>query len=281
MELVVKRDENMCKLCLKVFPTKKELSRHKSNKKKFACIPQARCLEILQENEHLKELVLHLEKCDVKREIKEIKETIDNLGEKIDEKELGTSILNQTINNVNQVNDQKMLIAINFTEKGKESLNHLSDEQTLEILNQPKFGTSLIHMTTAVLFNPLAPQNIKWCVVDQNAQFGALEYNYESNTVSRKSAKDVIDSAMEHMLDPVTEYLINFQKKNKLNTIQNKNCNDFINLPGNDLTPQQFATIKELAYNKRHFTKALWNEYNIAVEALPKLVPHIRSRTQK
>ena len=276
-----------CPLCGLGFAEKRNLDRHTA-KKKSTCLSQERCTEIVEELQKKEEKIQRLEEIvSIYSGAEELKQTIVHMGgdikdikDKIDEKQLVPSILNQMNNftNTNNNNDTKMLFAIQFTEKGKETLSHISPEQTLQILNHDEFDNSLKHMTKAVFFHPLAPQNSRWCIIDKNAKFGALEYSHESNTIIRKSTSDVIEMNMTDLVFNVSDFFDDFQKRTKLTKTQERNCNRFIDLVGNELTSAQVTSVKNLAYDERNYPRALWDNLQISVEALPVAACHIRTK---
>ena len=217
-------NKSTCPMCQTDFGTKGLLHKHQRNK--HPCITPKRCLELINEinlktqelnkshsqtKEHKDVLeqqrreIDHLKSLLIKTE--EIKKSIDKLGEKIDEKQVANTVFNNNINNHNNINnDNKMLVAIDFSEKGKVNLNHITPAQTMQILDCKDFNNSLKYFTQVVFFNPKAPENQTWCVVDKNAQWGALEYNPESNSAVRRQTVDVITSNMTELIFQASDY---------------------------------------------------------------------------
>ena len=172
---------------------------------------------------------------------------------------------NNQVNNYNY-NDTKTLFNIQLTKAKKERMDHITKDMMLQILNHEDINDTLGDLTTSIYFHPKAPENWRWNVTDLNAQFGALEYEEESNTVIRKSTAQVIRANMQNVMFSVTDILEELRRSRNMNRPQAINTSRLINMMGSDFNDDQINSMKQSAYKGRNFPRTLWNRLDIRVE---------------
>ena len=203
-------------------------------------------------------------------EMKEMKESIYEVHDKIDNKNDTVNIAyNNYINNtINQQNNQvgNELCNFSFTKPKKERLDHIPGKKMMEYLNSKTLSETLGKIMGSVYFDVSAPQNFRWCITDQDAQFGAVEYNEESHTLRRKSTNEVISNNVKNVIFQVTDVVEELRHKHTFNQNQIANYNKLFGLAGTELDPSDMKGIKEAAYQRRNFPKTLWDFLNVPVE---------------
>lgn len=299
---------HQCEICGKKCYDKSAYNKHKN--KKVPCVSHNIIAEYElknklkedtleekeRENARLKEIIIKLvnkekieetlsKKIDntfntLLTEIKNTNSTCNTLVNKVDvmentldehkDKLIIQSQTNNILCNNNNMNDNKMVFAMSFTEKTNERVNHISQDDMMDILNHNEYNDTLKHLTKAVYFHPLAPQNWKWCVNDKNAQLGALEYDADTHSVSRKPAGEVINRNLQNAVFQLTDILGELNKaKRVFNETQNRNREKIYNSLGNDFTLEQINNVKNAAYDGRNLVKALWESLHLKLNADP------------
>lgn len=286
-----------CDVCKMNFANSKLYWKHVN--RKMACLSQDQCKEMAEENQLTKtRLSFYEEKTELQNQTLQQKEQeiellrqqlidkeqlmtkLDETSSKIENKlELvhesiqdskdklfsGNGLVNNgTINFVN--NESNTLFNVTFSQPRKERLDHITNDMLLKILDHENVNDSLKDMTASIYFHPKAPENWKWNVTDLNAQFGALDYNFESGTLIRKETRDVIQKHMQNVWFSVTDLLEELRKTRNMNRPQAINCSRLINMLGSRFSNDQINSMKESAYEGRQFPKTLWNRLDIRVE---------------
>ena len=100
---------------------------------------------------------------------------------------------NNYIQNLNNQTNNNRIFNVDLALPEKERLDHLKVNDIMTILNQKTFNKTLGLMIEGIFFHPYAPQNWRWCITDMNEKYGALEYDFESNTLVKRSTKKVIE----------------------------------------------------------------------------------------
>jgi hypothetical protein len=217
--------------------------------------------KLLEESKFVRDM-----KEELKEGFKELKDSVKTIGKKIDENAEISNLNNCVFQNQNNLNNN-----LNFSMKlsafEKERYDHIVQEQMLHILNDPNFVNSVGDVADAVFFNPKAPENLTWCVTDKNAQFGALEYDAETNTIVRTLTLDVIIKHLHSLLYGVTDRLNKLRDECPLNEQQAKNCDKFYEILGSETFHTKYINIvKSKAYEGRNLTKAVWEKLHLSIE---------------
>lgn len=226
-------------------------------------------LELLKEKEQeikrLQSLMSNIE--DMKETVVE---KMDNMKEHFNdrfENSTFTSAHNNYIINHLENNNNNLNFNIKFSEARKEKLDHISKEEMLHILNEEDFDTSVVEYVGSVYFNPKAPSNCKWCITDLTSKSGALEYNHESNTITRKETKEVITRNLQNALFSMSETLEELRETKSFTDQQGINYNRFYNIMcRSEFHPSCINKLKELAYRSRTYIQALWGHLDIEHE---------------
>lgn len=181
----------------------------------------------------------------------------------------------------NQNNNKNLNFSIKFAVAYKERYDHIPNDEVMHILDQKEFTKSLRDLVDTVAFNPKAPENMTWCVNDKTAEYGALEYNFESNTIVRGKANDVITKKLQAIIFGMSDIFEDLRNDDKhpFNEQQNKNYLRYFNMIGqDDFRKEEIDTIKICAYDRRNLPKVVWERFNIGIEA-NKLNPRIKIKT--
>ena len=204
-------------------------------------------------------------------ELKEIKQSLYKVHDKIDNKNYTVNIaynnyINNTLNNIQRDNPFDELCNFAFSNPKKERLDHIPGSKMMEFLNCKSLNQTLGKIVGSIYFDVGAPQNFRWCITDRDSQFGALEYNFESNTVSRKPTNKVISDNVKNVIWQVTDVIEELRTKHTFNQRQMANYNNLFGLAGTELDPSDMKDIKEAAFERRNFPKTLWEFLNVPQE---------------
>jgi uncharacterized C2H2 Zn-finger protein len=299
-ELETKSDEILsepyrCQLCGKTFKHYPNYWKH-VKKKKTSCITREETLKINNEltmdksklsyYEHRVKL-LEQQKQDQESEISRLRQMMGTFGDEFDEiknniktiegkidegQELMvstkfTSAFNNCIIN-SQNNDNKNLnFSVQLANPEKERMDHISRQQMLYILNNEDFDESVGDFAEAVYFNPKAPENMKWCITDRTAQYGALEYSFETNSLVRKLTNKVIEKHLHNAFFGMTDLLEELRATCGFNERQGINYTQFYNMIGKgSFKPEHITIVKDRAYSGRNFVKALWQNLHLSID---------------
>jgi len=289
--------EYKCNVCGKVFTDRRYFYAHANNKK--PCIDKKKLQELhdSQQSEALKTLIFETKVKTLEEEKKKLEELYDKEKKQkedeivrltklvegiqeiktviqknydVDPVATPTTFNNCTIqNNINQnLNKNKNLnFSIQLAPNEKERYNHISNDQLLHILSNDDFTNALGDLTEAVYFNPKAPENMRWCVTDKNAQYGAIEYNHEADILQRTATNAVISKNLIHMIYGMSDIVEELRNTCHFDDRQAKNYSHFYDMIGLDTFELKHINIvKEKAYDSRSFVKALWEKLQLNLE---------------
>jgi hypothetical protein len=201
-----------------------------------------------------------------------IQKTSEETKNRIDEIQLNNntfySTQNQILINDSVDNNKNNYFSLSLNPEGHEQLNHITKDLMMKILDHNRFNDSMKNLIAAVFFHPLAPRNMTWCVNDSTAQFGALEYNRETNSLIRKKTTNVINKNVQNIMFRIVDLLEELRMSKTFNEDQIRNCNKMFNMIGNELEQNCVSEIKETAFKNRGLTKAIWNHLDIMVDRI-------------
>jgi len=264
-----------CSLCEHIFQNYQCFWRH--SKKKTACVTREKYLEQLKEKDaQIKTFEKKLRKKD--NEVERLSQQLNtnrnggnqNLTINNGYVDKSTNIDQSTNIDIGQIHNNQIIFKPLAAEQ--EQLGHIGDDQLLGILETASFNMVLRELVSAVYFNPLAPQNCRWCVNDQNAQYGALEYDNETNYIVSRLTGSVINNNVRNMVDKVNDAIDSLKTRHTLTPVQQRNACRIFTLIGVDLEPEQIRGIKQTAYAARSYPKGVWNAWNIREKIVPPLV---------
>ena len=290
-----------CSLCKKEFKDGSNYRKH-IKQKKTACIPQEEVVKLNQElkmeeskayffqtqvdklkkeKEESEQEVIRLRKMmekqiknqmiKIESKMEQVNDTLENRFDNVEKQIEETGKFKNTINNciINQQHNESNNNNFNFSLSlpQKERLDHISTKDVLRILNKDDFPESVGQLMEQVYFHPKAPENINWCVTDEYAAFGALEYNHESQTLIRKDTENVITRHLQYVLFGMSDMLEELRTSGSFNDQQGMNYSRFYNMVGkSSFDPDIVKSIKQKAYLGRNYAKGLWDRLQISVE---------------
>ena len=290
---IVEDDDPKWKYCNKSFKNKSQLWKH-YHQRKTACVSVDKLEQIYRKAETNENKVHYFQKKTQKQQeeidflkkllnqnkSKDIEyckslQTIEKSLTKVDQKlktQLEQTNKLQSVANHNQINQTigiayKDLLKFGLVKMGEERLDHLTKDTVLNILNVDNFSDALKNLTEAIYFHPKAPENMIWCIHDNHAFLGAIEYNFDQNVLLYEKADDVIEKHMGNIMFRVSDLLHELKLTSSMNKNQWKNQNLMFSLVGCHLTPQNIKDIKECAYQKRFLPKAIWSHLHIKAVA--------------
>lgn len=268
-----------CELCGERFEKKNSYWSHKNRLKK-PCISREQCIELVEEvsNTKNREKFLRVKTEKLDEENKKLKERIQQLETLTsDIEEIKDSVkehlanqqiyINNNNNNYNDFSDKSMNLNMIFSEARKERMDHIDSNMYLSILDHRDFNDTMKHLVSCVYFHPKAPENWKWCILDKNAKYGAVEYNHETNSLIRKPAESVITENVENIVYRVVDVIDQLQVKHRFNRNQIYSYNKLFGLFGTEMATKTIQSIKDVGYANRNLPKALWGQSNIKLES--------------
>jgi hypothetical protein len=136
----------------------------------------------------------------------------------------------------------------------------------LHIFNNDDFIELIGDLAYAVYFNPMAPQNMVWCVTDKYSHFGGIKYQFETNTLLRESTNDLIISFINNLSYLMVEQLT-YLRKSVITEKQIANYNNFHKLIRHyPFRSDYIKKLKEKAYEGKNMTMALWDKLGLTIE---------------
>lgn len=262
-----------CPLCGHVFGDRRSYWYH-TKKMKSGCMTKEQCIELLEnvKIEKNKRIFYETRMKKQKTEIKELQQRIKSMEENFGEdyRSLKTQNFINNVERMNTINtnnniDIGQIVNIQLSKPEKERMDHLKQEMLLKILCCKDFDKTVTMLTKAVYFNPNAPENMTWCVRDKKAKFGAIEYNHETNTLLTKMTDSVINENVQNMMSQIVDIIDDLQKEFPFNKEQALNHHKLFNLFATELNQECLNGIKELAYEQRHLSRALWSSLQLVV----------------
>ena len=282
-----------CEYCHYTFNDKANYYKHK--RKKQACVSREQFQEIIEENkikdsrlhyyevkheqmkeenEKLKLLIDRLTSKDdsiktaiietLEEEMKDLHEKVDKIDENIESSHSFNN--NQLIINNNTQNNS-LSLKIDLAVPRKERLDHLDHNTLLAILDHDDFNKTMSHMIQSVYFHPRCPENWNWCVIDEKAKYGALQFNHETGTLVKRATTAMIKESVENITFGVSDLLEELRMKRQFNMQQGINYNRFYGLVGtNELSMEAINSLKKVAHENRNFPRTLWSQLNYSIE---------------
>ena len=227
-----------CKICKKQFNKKANYLRHINNE-------NSRCCAMKQVDEKL--------------------ETMEKKIEKLTNNVINNNTLNQTLNQtvINNIKQEAL-----FYEHGKESIDHITREILLELLDNNSFSDVCSDLMKLLYFNINVPKNSNWMIAYPKNGKAGVEFNYDTHQFERKSTIDIIDDKFANMinlLQPLIEKLCREDERdNILNKKQKRNVNRFFEHVGmleiSKESPDVYVKIHEMAYNYRSIATTSWKD---------------------
>jgi len=258
-----------CPLCQSDFSNYKCYWQH--SQKKNACVTREKYLEIHEELKRDKDRIKTFENT-IKKKNEELRQlsyqlsvantsnlSITNIDQSTNI-DRSTNIQNTNIGQIHNHNNQIVLKPINVEE---EKTDHIRDDQLLAILSTSNFDLVLRELVHAVYFDLRAPRNCRWGVYDKNAQYGALEYDSETQYLVRRLTGPVINNNVRNMVDKVNDAIDSLRTRHTLTAVQDRNAIKIFTAIGVDLEPGQINGIKQTAYENRDYTKGIWHGMRI------------------
>ena len=257
----------LCLRCLKVFTTRQQLLAHLF--KKVPCEPcgiiledkSIKCKFCKKEFDRQSNLDKHLNNtktaCFTERTHKEsVSQTIIN------------NITNLTNQKIEQINN---IIHPSFAKHGQESIDHITREVLLELLNSDSFTNLCSTLMKLLYFNVNVPQNINWMIAYPKNGKAGVSFNYDTDQFERISTIDMIDdkfSNMINLLQPLIERICREDERdNILNTKQRRNISKFFEHVGmleiSKESPEVYAKIHDMAYNYKPISAANWKKQGL------------------
>ena len=187
---------------------------------------------------------------------KQTKELIDRLTEK------PQTIINNNIQNINN-------IKIVIVKRGEERIDHITEEKLLKILDQD-FNSAMRELMRLIYFNKDVPENSHWCVLYPNQEYGALQYNCDTEIIERWVTDQILIKNFDNMLSLLSEKMDAISRCPNLNINQKHNVNKFFHHFGLDdfsvESPEGLNYMKMTAYNNRFFPIKMWKQMGIMGE---------------
>lgn len=261
--------EYICQLCLKDFQGDGEKYWHHTHRKTL-CIPKDQVLNQLiqqtgkeklfedktkrleEENNRLKKQIELYE--ELKKEKQEKQQIINN--------NFDFSSNNLTIQNLstNDTTDFSKYFNVELVQDKKQTLDHISTELYLEILKSKSVDQSITQLIKTIYFNPKAPENYSWCVVDKKTKIGTFSYSHELNILTPVDTIDTIEKKVQHIIPRVMETMTDIHNRVPFTTKQEQNYHGLFGMYGTPLTTTTMNEIKNMAYENRDLPRATWKQ---------------------
>lgn len=271
--------QHICKVCKKYFGSEYHLKRHQNRKN--PCQPlkikricdEIKCVTCGNSFSSKSNLNRHISKnrCKIpaqllERVMKSVKQEFEQKFESI-EKKLNTNsfqqptvVHNTTINNFN-------IVIVN---QGEESVDHITEDTLLRILDQD-FSSATRELLRLIYFNKDVPQNSRWCVLYPNNEYGALQYNSETDMIERWVTENIVNKNFDNMIQLIIPKIENIINSNPILTKnQRANVNNFFHNYGSNYisneSPIDYRDLKMVAFNNRFIPVEVWKNLGIKGE---------------
>lgn len=269
---------NRCKICDKTFSSKYNLIRHQNKKKPCGTSIREEIREMVEnmDDDNFKcdrcqrgfssksNLSRHIKKKQCRLTFDAMEMFMERIEKKIDDRP--TQVVNQTtINNINNVNNVNIVIV----NPGDERMDHITQEQLLEIFNK-EYSDAIHELMRLIYFNKDVPENNHWCIVYLKNDYGALKYNNDTNVIERWLTSQIIDKKYENMKELLLPIVDRIAGINTLNVQQKSNINRFYQDFGSEYlskhSREKVDCIKMIAFNNRAIPFKTWNNLGIKGE---------------
>lgn len=260
-----------CQLCGRTF-NKRNAYWYHVNKSKKLCVSKEQVLNELniqkgkiksyqEENERLKQVE------EENQRLKKQLEFVQELTSKDTPKNVTYNIdidlsNNLNINNINKC-DIDNYMEIKLASNKKERLDHIPPELFLEILKCKNVPDSVTQIIRSVYFNPKAPENYTWCVIDMKAKNGTLRYNEETECVLYVDTIDTIKQNVQNVMPKVLDIITDINKTVPFSKLQEQNYHGLYGLYGTELELFTVNKIREMAYKRRDLPRVIWKDMNL------------------
>ena len=178
----------------------------------------------------------------------------------------------KNVNNIGQITTNSTnIIQPIFAKHGKETIEHITREILLELLDSDNFPKMCTEMMRLLYFNKNVPHNSNWMIAYPKDQKAGVEYDYNLNQFERKSTIDVIDDKFSNMIDlfqPLIEEICREDERNNiLNARQKRNISIFYEHVGmleiSKESPEVYYSIHEMAYKNKIVATTIWKEQGL------------------
>ena len=272
--------EYKCSLCGKEFDDRVKHWQHTN--RKTLCVPKEQVLQELNQqkgktkqvenkNKILEEKLEMMEKqMEMIQELAKDKQQTINFNN-FDFSSNNTN--NMNIQTLNQVEIDKYF-NVELTQEKEQTLSHISPELFLEILKCDTVDESATQIVRSIYFNPKAPENYTWCVVDKKAKAGVLQFNHDVRSLVPVDTIDTIERNVQNVMPKVLDIMTDIQKVVPLNRTQQKNYHGLYGLYGGSLEPSTINEIKNMAYEDRDLPRSIWKQMCLGVMKEYKQITH-------
>ena len=268
--------EYKCQLCGKIFDDYIKHWQHTN--RKTLCVPKEQVLEELKQQKGMAKLIenknksLEKENDSLRKELKLTKQLVDQSKELVKEKNKQQTINfnnfdfsnTNNIQTLNQVEIDKYF-NVELTHEKEKTLSHIPAELFLEILKCDTVDESATQIVRSIYFNPKAPENYTWCVVDKKAKYGILQFNHDVNQLMQVETTDTIERNVQNVLPQVLDIMTGIQKVVPFNKKQEQNYHGLYGLYGESLEMSTIDKIKDMAYDDRDFPRTIWKQLKLNV----------------
>lgn len=262
-----------CELCKREFQDRSTYWRH--IRRKNACISNEKCVDFLSKlkwyevkaEKQKEELEEKNQELDLLRTVLKKVQTNDSMRDifdsgiedikKVIERNRFLKQCNQIMNN----QQSNLNFKIDMLPPTHERLDHITQDALLYILDRPQFSDSIANLIGNIYFHPKAPENWIWGVVDRNAKYGSLEYNFDTKKIEKRCTKDLIRKTVQNVAFSIGDLLNEVSDNCDLNKVQFVNMNRIFGLVGiKDIGEENIKAIKNMAYENRFYFRGLWKQ---------------------
>lgn len=172
-------------------------------------------------------------------------------------------IVNNYIQNVQNTTINNLTINVKLVKPGEETIDHISDEQLLYILDN-NFETVIQEFMRLIYFNNEAPGNCHWCVGYLKETYGALQYNVDTEFIERLVTQRIVNTHFQNMLMLLSDRIGNLLESKNITRLQKTNINRYFQYIGKDRPDKEdYEGLKMLAFNNRSVPVKLWKKLGI------------------
>lgn len=272
--------EYICQLCEKSFAHRGSYWAHVN--RKTLCVPKEHVLDELQQQKGMtkhyeyKTKEIEDQKKSLLEENERLKKQLELVEELAKEKQQTINFNNFDFSKTNLTNltiqslqhnetDFDKYFNVKLTPDNEHTLDHIPPELFLEILKCKTVDQSVTQIVKSIYFNPKAPENYTWTVVDIKAKTGTLRFSHDLNTVVIADTNDTIERNVQSVIPKVMDIITNIQKKVPFSRKQEQNYHGLYGLYGTPLESSTLNEIKNMAYEDRDLPRALWKQMSLDI----------------
>ena len=264
----------ICTLCGKDFGEDRVKHWQHTNRKTL-CVPKEQVLDQLNQQKG-KAKMFEDEKKILQEELERMKRQLSLVEELAKEKDKTqiinfnnfdfSSTKNLTIQNSNQHDTEfEKFFNVALTEDKEQTLDHIPPELFLEILKSKSVDESVTQIVKSVYFNPKAPENYTWCVVDKKAKNGTLQFSHELNSLVPVDTNDTIERNVQNVMPRVMDIITDIQKRIPFTSKQEQNYHGLYGMYGTSLESSTINEIKNMAYEDRDLPRSIWRQLSLGI----------------